>query len=91
MHDHLRGLVGGLDTQRIRQGAVRLLVEVGMAVPAAAVARRLQAAGMDRVCVSTGEKNEAARALYESVGFRIQNGYLDYRRGQTALVGSPVG
>lgn len=42
--------------------------------------RRLQAAGMDRVCVSTGVANIAARALYESVGFRVVNRYLDYAR-----------
>jgi ribosomal protein S18 acetylase RimI-like enzyme len=40
--------------------------------------RRLQAAGMDRVCVSTGETNTPARRLYESVGFRVVNRYLDY-------------
>jgi len=40
--------------------------------------RRLQAAGIDRVCVSTGETNTRARRLYESVGFRIVNRYLDY-------------
>jgi ribosomal protein S18 acetylase RimI-like enzyme len=40
--------------------------------------RRLQAAGMDRVCVSTGETNTPARQLYESVGFRVVNRYLDF-------------
>ena len=35
---------------------------------------------MDRVCVSTGVTNAAARPLYESVGFRIVNQYLDYVR-----------
>jgi ribosomal protein S18 acetylase RimI-like enzyme len=40
--------------------------------------RRLQAAGMDRVCVSTGETNTPARRLYESVGFRVVNRHLDY-------------
>jgi len=40
--------------------------------------RRLQAAGMTHVCVSTGETNTPARQLYESVGFRIVNRYLDY-------------
>jgi len=39
--------------------------------------RRLQAAGMDRACVSTGETNTPARQLYESVGFRVVNRYLD--------------
>ena len=40
--------------------------------------RRMQGAGMDRVCVSTGETNTPARRLYESVGFRVVNRYLDY-------------
>jgi ribosomal protein S18 acetylase RimI-like enzyme len=40
--------------------------------------RRLQTAGMNRVCVSTGETNTPARQLYESVGFRVVNRYLDY-------------
>jgi len=40
--------------------------------------RRMKARGMDRVCVSTGEQNAAARGLYESVGFRIANRYVEY-------------
>jgi len=40
--------------------------------------RRLAMRGMDRACVSTGETNIPARSLYESVGFRIVNRYLDY-------------
>ena len=40
--------------------------------------RRMQAAGINRVCVSTGETNTPPRRLYESVGFRIVNRYLDY-------------
>jgi ribosomal protein S18 acetylase RimI-like enzyme len=40
--------------------------------------RRMQAAGMDRVCVSTGETNTPARRLYASVGFSVMNRYLDY-------------
>jgi ribosomal protein S18 acetylase RimI-like enzyme len=40
--------------------------------------RRMQAAGMDRACVSTGETNTPARRLYESVGFTVVNRYLDY-------------
>ena len=43
--------------------------------------RRMKARGMDRVCVSTGEGNAAARGLYESVGFRIVNRYVEYARG----------
>ena len=42
--------------------------------------RRMQTAGIDRVCVSTGETNTSARRLYESVGFKIVNRYLDYVR-----------
>jgi ribosomal protein S18 acetylase RimI-like enzyme len=38
----------------------------------------LKARGMDRVCVSTGVSNTPALRLYESVGFRIVNKYLDY-------------
>ncbi len=40
--------------------------------------KRMKAQGMERVCVSTGISNEAARNLYESVGFSIVNRYLDY-------------
>jgi ribosomal protein S18 acetylase RimI-like enzyme len=42
------------------------------------MSRRLQAANMTRVCVSTGETNTPARRLYESVGFSVVNWYLDY-------------
>lgn len=40
--------------------------------------RRMQATGMTRACVSTGETNIPALRLYESVGFKIVNRYLDY-------------
>ena len=40
--------------------------------------RRMQAYGMDRVCVSTGVTNGPAIRLYESVGFKIVNRYLEY-------------
>jgi ribosomal protein S18 acetylase RimI-like enzyme len=40
--------------------------------------RRMQARGMERVCVSTGEKNTPALRLYESIGFTIVNKYLEY-------------
>jgi ribosomal protein S18 acetylase RimI-like enzyme len=40
--------------------------------------RRMQARGMDRVCISTGVSNTPAIRLYESIGFRIMNKYLDY-------------
>ncbi len=43
--------------------------------------RRMKARGMDRVCASTGEGNTAARGLYESVGFRIVDSYVEYKRG----------
>ena len=42
--------------------------------------RRMKERGMDRVCVSTGMKNDSAIRLYESVGFRIANKYLEYIR-----------
>ncbi|HOU15569.1 MAG TPA: GNAT family N-acetyltransferase [Anaerolineae bacterium] len=44
--------------------------------------RRMKAHGMERVCVSTGISNTAARNLYESVGFRVVNQYLDYVRAE---------
>ncbi|MBI4739919.1 GNAT family N-acetyltransferase [Candidatus Woesearchaeota archaeon] len=40
--------------------------------------RRMQARGMNRVCVSTGVSNTPAMRLYESVGFKIVNKYLEY-------------
>ena len=40
--------------------------------------RRMQAHGMNRVCISTGVTNTPAIRLYESVGFEIVNKYLDY-------------
>ncbi len=40
--------------------------------------RRMQAYSMNRVSVSTGISNEAAIGLYESVGFKIVNKYLEY-------------
>lgn len=40
--------------------------------------RRMQVCGMNRVSVSTGVSNEPAIRLYESVGFRIVNQYLEY-------------
>ncbi len=39
---------------------------------------RMQAHGMNRVCVSTGVSNTPAIRLYESVGFKIANKYLEY-------------
>jgi len=40
--------------------------------------RRMQAHGMDRVCISTGESNTTALRLYESIGFKRVNKYLEY-------------
>jgi mycothiol synthase len=42
--------------------------------------RRMQARGMNRVSVSTGVSNTPAIRLYESVGFKIVNKYLEYLR-----------
>lgn len=40
--------------------------------------RRMQRRGMNRVSVSTGVLNTAAIRLYESVGFRIVNKFIEY-------------
>jgi ribosomal protein S18 acetylase RimI-like enzyme len=40
--------------------------------------RRMQAYGMDRVCISTGVSNTPALNLYTSLGFVAVNHYLDY-------------
>jgi len=40
--------------------------------------RRMKARGMERACVSTGVSNTPARNLYEAIGFKIVNKYLDY-------------
>jgi mycothiol synthase len=42
--------------------------------------RRMQARGMDRVCISTGDSNTPARRLYESIGFSMVNKYLSYAK-----------
>jgi mycothiol synthase len=42
--------------------------------------RRMKGYGMNRVSVSTGVSNTPAIRLYESVGFRIVNQYLEYVR-----------
>jgi ribosomal protein S18 acetylase RimI-like enzyme len=63
------GPVGALPALR-RQGLTRAALLECL--------RRLQAVGMNRVCVSTGETNTPARRLYESVGFSVMNRYLDY-------------
>ncbi len=63
------GPVGALPAYR-RQGLTRAVLLEAL--------RRMCAAGMERVCVSTGVSNTAAQRLYESVGFRVVNRYLEY-------------
>lgn len=67
------GPVGARQAYR-RQGFSRAVLLEGL--------RRMQARGMDRACVSTGESNMAAQQLYGSVGFRIVNSYLEYVKEQ---------
>lgn len=42
---------------------------------------RMQSCGMNRVSVSTGVTNFSAHKLYEGVGFKIVNQYLEYVKG----------
>jgi len=63
------GPVGALPAYR-RQGLTRAALLEGLS--------RMQAHGMNRVCISTGVTNAPAIRLYESVGFEIVNKYLDY-------------
>jgi len=63
------GPVGALEAYR-RQGLTRAALLEGL--------RRMKAYGMDRVCVSTGASNVPAKQLYQSIGFKIVNRYLDY-------------
>jgi ribosomal protein S18 acetylase RimI-like enzyme len=56
----------------LRQGLTRAVLLEGL--------RRMQAYGMDRVCVSTGVSNTPALRLYESIGFKVVNRYLEYIR-----------
>jgi mycothiol synthase len=53
-----------------RQGLTRAVLFEGL--------RRMQARGMERVSVSTGVSNTPAIRLYESVGFKTVNTYLEY-------------
>jgi mycothiol synthase len=53
-----------------RQGLTRLVLLECL--------RKMQVMGMNRVSVSTGVSNTPAIKLYESVGFRIVNTYLEY-------------
>jgi mycothiol synthase len=63
------GPVGALPAYR-RQGLTRAALLEGL--------RRMRAHGMNRVCISTGVSNTPALRLYESIGFKIVNRYLDY-------------
>ena len=53
-----------------RQGLTRLVLLECL--------RKMQGLGMNRVSVSTGVSNTPAIRLYESVGFKIVNTYLEY-------------
>jgi mycothiol synthase len=65
------GSVGVVPVYR-RQGLMRaVLLEV---------LRRMQAQGMERACVSTSVVNIPAIRLYASVGFEMENQYLDYSK-----------
>jgi ribosomal protein S18 acetylase RimI-like enzyme len=63
------GPVGALEAYR-RQGLTRAALLEGL--------HRMKAYGMNRVCISTGVSNLPAKRLYESIGFKIVNRYLDY-------------
>ncbi len=63
------GPVGARPAYR-RQGYTRAALLEGL--------RRMKERGMQRVCVSTGVSNTPAIRLYESVGFKIVNRYLEY-------------
>lgn len=63
------GPVGARQAYR-RQGFTRAALLEGLC--------RMRAHGMDRVCISTGVSNTPAKELYESIGFRVVNRYLDY-------------
>lgn len=63
------GPVGALEAYR-RQGLTRAALLEGL--------RRMKAYEMNRVCISTGVSNVPAQRLYESIGFKVVNRYLDY-------------
>ena len=65
------GPVGALQAYR-RLGLTRAVLIEGL--------HRMKFYGMNRVCVSTGVSNMPAKQLYESVGFKIVNRYLDYAK-----------
>jgi GNAT superfamily N-acetyltransferase len=66
-----QGPVGAREQYR-RQGLTRLALLESL--------RRMKAYGMERVCISTGISNTPARNLYESIGFRVVNQYLDFTK-----------
>ena len=70
------GPVGALPAYR-RQGLTRAALLEGL--------RRMKGHGMNRVCISTGVSNTPAIRLYESVGFKIVNRYLDYVKVEDIL------
>lgn len=47
--------------------------------------RRMQELGMTRACISTGFSNIPAQQLYQSIGFKIVNRYLDYTKPNEML------
>lgn len=47
--------------------------------------RRMQEMGMNRACISTGFSNIPAQQLYQSIGFKIVNRYLDYTKPNEML------
>ena len=63
------GPVGAREQYR-RQGLTRLALLESL--------RRMHSHGMQRVCISTGITNTPALKLYESIGFKVVNRYLDY-------------
>lgn len=65
------GPVGALPAYR-RRGLTRAALVESL--------RRMRAHGMERVCISTAATNAPARSLYESIGFRAANRYLDYMK-----------
>ncbi len=65
------GPVGARPAYR-RQGLTRAVLLEGL--------RRFRERGMQRACVSTGVNNTPAIRLYESIGFKPENRYLEYVR-----------
>ncbi len=63
------GPVGARSAYR-RMGLTRAVLIEGL--------RRMQAYGMNRVCVSTGVSNTPAKNLYESIGFKTVNQYIEF-------------